>query len=364
MKKIGLYGGSFDPITNGHIWVLRQAAQLFDSVIFSIGVNADKKSYFPISEREKMANSVLKGTMSEFKNIRVHVAPKEYLVNTARTLGATHLIRGIRTPEDFTFERHLCNANRKIESLIDHAYFIPPKDLEDVSSGFVKGLVGYRGWERQIRRYLPEEVYEQMLIKFLFDNYPIEFKPGWDTIESSYSQEKRSYHNYAHLIHMIGLTDHFTLTQSERISLLIAIYWHDVIVESESKNAVEESAELFLKKVCIPMGVVTDPNLIPVSHLIRETNHLGGARNLPSQLGPIIHDLDLAILGADEAHYNDYAIGVRSEYGRVSDSDFKFGRKKALRKLLSKKPLFLTKEFQNLFEAKARENMNDELARL
>lgn len=306
-----------------------------------------------------MAQSVLKGTLSEFKDIRVHVAPKDYLVNTAKFLGATHLVRGIRTPEDFTFERHLCNANRKIESSIDHAYFIPPKDLEDVSSGFVKGLVGYHGWERQIRRYLPEEVYEQMLLRFLKINYPIEFPKGFSLIEEAYALNKRAYHNYTHLIHMIGLMDRFSLTTTDRERLLKAIYWHDLIIESENPKAVRMSADLFHRH-----GREHMINEDDIVRLIMSTDHFPKSplsKPISTDNEKILHDLDLAILGADEAHYNDYAIGVRSEYGRISDSDFKFGRKKALRKLLSKKPLFLTKEFQTLFESKARDNMNAEL---
>ena len=93
--KRGVYAGSFDPVTNGHLWMIRQGVALFDELIVAIGDNPDKNYTFSVSERAEM----LRKTTQEYPNLRVEVFEKLFLVDYAQMVGANYIVRGIRTDE-------------------------------------------------------------------------------------------------------------------------------------------------------------------------------------------------------------------------------------------------------------------------
>ena len=154
-----VYAGSFDPPTNGHLWMIREAQALFDELIVSVGVNPEKRSTFSIEERKAMLEAITR----EFPNVRITVFENRFLVHYAKTVDAQFIVRGIRTTADYEYERSMRYINSDLEPEISTVFLMPPREIAEVSSTMVKGLVGPVGWRSMIRRYLPEPVYQKIL---------------------------------------------------------------------------------------------------------------------------------------------------------------------------------------------------------
>jgi pantetheine-phosphate adenylyltransferase len=161
MRK-AVYAGSFDPLTKGHYWMIEQGAEMFDKLVVAIGTNPEKRPVFSLEERVEMLKEATKG----FKNTCIKTFEDQYLVNYAKSVGANYLLRGLRSEEDFAYEYKMRHFNGKQEPLVSTVFLMPPKELEDVSSSFVKGLIGPRGWEEVVKEYLPEGVYNKVLEKY------------------------------------------------------------------------------------------------------------------------------------------------------------------------------------------------------
>jgi len=161
MKK-GVYAGSFDPPTNGHLWMMEQGAKLFDELIVAIGINPDKKYTFSLDERIEMLRKITKKS----QNTTVDTYENQFLVNYARSVGAGYILRGIRSESDYEYERVMRNINSDLDPNIVTVFLMPPREIAEISSSFVRGLVGPEGWEKIIKKYVPEPVYEKFLEKF------------------------------------------------------------------------------------------------------------------------------------------------------------------------------------------------------
>lgn len=161
MRK-GVYGGSFDPPTNGHLWIIRKGANLFDRFVIAVAVNPDKKYAFYLDERVEMLEEIIK----PYKNTSVNVCGDKFLVNYAIKIGADYVLRGIRSHNDYEEERKMRNVNSDINSKIEPIFVMPPRELEEISSSLVKGLIGPEGWEEIIKKYVPKSVYKKILKKY------------------------------------------------------------------------------------------------------------------------------------------------------------------------------------------------------
>ncbi|WP_107688480.1 pantetheine-phosphate adenylyltransferase [Neisseria wadsworthii] len=154
-----VYAGSFDPPTNGHLWMIRQAQTMFDELIIAIGVNPDKKSTYTIAERYAMLEAITQ----EFPNVRIHSFENRFLVDYAHDVDAKFIVRGIRTASDYEYERTIRYINSDLQPDILTIFLMPPREFAEVSSTMVKGMVGPNGWRQMIRRYVPDAVYEKIL---------------------------------------------------------------------------------------------------------------------------------------------------------------------------------------------------------
>jgi pantetheine-phosphate adenylyltransferase len=154
--KKAIYAGSFDPLTLGHIWIIQRAADLFDHLTIAIGANADKKYLFSVEKRK----AHIEQTLSELrlKNVEVAVINNKFLVKFAEENKIPYLVRGLRGTNDFEYEFVMNQVNREMAPKIDTVYLIPPRDLANISSSLVKGLVGPEGWEDAIKKYIPAHV--------------------------------------------------------------------------------------------------------------------------------------------------------------------------------------------------------------
>lgn len=149
-----VYAGSFDPPTMGHLFMIQKGAALFDELIVAVGVNPDKRYRFSMEERLGFLDHIAQG----LENVRVDTFSGRYLVDYASSVKADALLRGIRNSQDLIFEQTMRNVNADLNPDISTVFLMPPRDLADVSSSFVKGLVGPEGWEKLVGRFVPDVV--------------------------------------------------------------------------------------------------------------------------------------------------------------------------------------------------------------
>lgn len=154
-----VYAGSFDPITNGHLWMIEHAHRLFDSLTVAIGINPDKRYLFSLEQRLAMLREATK----PFSNVRVTHYQNLFLVAYARQIGANVILRGIRNENDYTYERGMRYVNAELDPGITTIFLMPPREYAEISSSFVKGLVGPAGWETILQKYVPPAVHEAFL---------------------------------------------------------------------------------------------------------------------------------------------------------------------------------------------------------
>ncbi len=150
MRRVAIYPGSFDPITNGHVDVIRRGAALFDEIVVAIGFNPEKKSYwFDLAERETMVAECC----GDLPNMRV-VAFSGLMINAAREHGASVILRGLRALSDFELEFRNGLANRDLSGLETLFLLTEPKNIF-VSSSLVKEIATNGG---DVSRFVPASV--------------------------------------------------------------------------------------------------------------------------------------------------------------------------------------------------------------
>jgi len=157
----------FDPLTLGHWWMIEEGHRLFDHLTVAVAVNPDKHPTFMSSERLAMIRETVESQMAlTAHHIDVVVFDSEFLVNYARSLGVRYILRGIRNASDFQNEQAMRNINRDLAPDIETVFLMPPRDIAEVSSSMVKGLIGPKGWQAVVCRYVTEPVYRRILSHF------------------------------------------------------------------------------------------------------------------------------------------------------------------------------------------------------
>jgi len=162
MKK-AIYAGSFDPLTNGHIYVIKQSLKLFDELIISVGEHPDKKYTFSLEERLDLLKSVFEKEISTCK-VEIDYFENKYLCDYAKQKQCPVIIRGLRAGDfDYEFEMASFNADVKLgwEKIV--TVWIPTlKSLSGLSSSFVKSLCGPDGWEKRVEQMVPSQVLSKL----------------------------------------------------------------------------------------------------------------------------------------------------------------------------------------------------------
>ena len=155
MKRIALYPGSFDPVTNGHCDVLAGALDLFDEVIVGIGVNAGKSPLFSLPERQEMLREVI-AAMGEPAASRTGVISFDALaVEAARAVGATALIRGIRDSTDLDYEMQMAGMNSSLAGDIRTIFLPASPSVRIISSTLVRQVARMGG---NVDPFVPDAV--------------------------------------------------------------------------------------------------------------------------------------------------------------------------------------------------------------
>ncbi|MEN9946825.1 MAG: pantetheine-phosphate adenylyltransferase [Pseudomonadota bacterium] len=164
-----IYAGSFDPLTNGHLWLIDKAANIFDQLIVALGDNPIKKYTFNLDERLALLSQVL----APYPNVQIDHFSGEFLVNYALEQQVNFIIRGIRNSTDYEYERTMRYINADLSALVDTVFLIPPRDYAEVSSSLVKGFVGTKGWQDIVAKYVPPVVLEAIINKFAKEKYAL-----------------------------------------------------------------------------------------------------------------------------------------------------------------------------------------------
>ncbi len=151
MKK-AVFPGSFDPITLGHVDIIKRAVPLFDEIIIAIGINADKKYMFDLDTRIKFINETFKNEPT------IKVFTYEGLtVDFCKEQNADFILRGLRNPADFEFEKAIAQTNRKLTG-IDTVFLLTSAETSFISSSIVRDVLRNNG---SIIGLVPEIVYNQ-----------------------------------------------------------------------------------------------------------------------------------------------------------------------------------------------------------
>lgn len=157
MKRV-IYPGTFDPVTNGHIDIVRRAAELFDEVVVTIARNPAKTCLFSVNERIEM----LKESLKEFKNVLVD-SFDGLVVDHAKQVGAIGIVRGLRAVSDFEYEFQMALMNRKLAGEISTILLMPHARYTYLNSTIVRNLAAFGG---DVNEFVPAIVQKMLEEKF------------------------------------------------------------------------------------------------------------------------------------------------------------------------------------------------------
>ncbi len=156
--RLAVYAGTFDPITVGHLWMIERGAELFEKLIVAIGINPEKHCMFPINERIEM----LRGLIKKFPNVQIDTFTDQFLINYAQSVGARFILRGIRSGGDYEYERMMRHINSDLNPDMTTVFLMPPREIAEVSSSMVRGLLETKGWKKIVKKYVPQAVLEKI----------------------------------------------------------------------------------------------------------------------------------------------------------------------------------------------------------
>ncbi len=152
--KRAIYSGTFDPITNGHIDIVKRALKVFDEVVIGIANSDAKRPMFEIDKRVKLAKLATK----KIKNVKVE-AFNTLLVDFAKQQQITHIVRGLRAVSDFEFELQMGYANSSLDKNLETIYFMPTLKNAFVSSSVVRELIKFAG---DFTHLVPKEIVKEL----------------------------------------------------------------------------------------------------------------------------------------------------------------------------------------------------------
>jgi len=148
--KIAVFPGSFDPITIGHVSLIKRALPLFDKIIIGIGVNTSKNKLFPLEKRISWISDVF---INE-KKVEVHRFDG-LTVDFCRRIGAKHIIRGLRNASDFDYEKTIAQLNHELNDEIETVFLMSRPKFSHISSTIVREIIRVKGDASSL---VPDEV--------------------------------------------------------------------------------------------------------------------------------------------------------------------------------------------------------------
>ena len=154
---IAIYPGSFDPITNGHLDILKSGSEIFDKVIIAVSYNINKKGFLTVEERVDL----IKKSISHLSNVEVD-SFEGLTVEYAKKKGADVLLRGLRTSFDFEYELQLSQTNNALYGDLKTVFLITKPEYNFISSSMVREILANNG---DISKFVPKAVEEFLISK-------------------------------------------------------------------------------------------------------------------------------------------------------------------------------------------------------
>lgn len=148
--RIALFPGTFDPITLGHVDVIRRAMPLFDKIVIGVGLNSSKQPMFPVEQRLGWINEIFRDT----DKVEAH-SYEGLTIGYCEQISARFILRGIRYVSDFEYEKGIADMNRMLSKHIETVFLTSSPEYSTVSSTLVRDVIRYNG---DVRQFLPEEV--------------------------------------------------------------------------------------------------------------------------------------------------------------------------------------------------------------
>ena len=164
---IGIYPGTFDPVTFGHLDIVTRATHFLDRLIISVAENKHKKPFFNLNERIEMIDLSLKNVDSNSCEIKV-VGFNNLLVEHAKTCNAQVIVRGLRAVADFEYEFQMAGMNAKLYPDLETLFLMASENLQLTSARFVKEVALHRG---DIKPFVPKNVVENFKKKLKDGDY-------------------------------------------------------------------------------------------------------------------------------------------------------------------------------------------------
>lgn len=161
--RIGLYPGTFDPVTLGHIDIIRRACSLVDRLVIGIAINRDKAPMFDLEARVAMVEAETK-PIAEAAGIQIVAHPFEnLLIHCAQDVNAGMIIRGLRAVSDFEYEFQMVGMNRALDSSVETVFLMADAHHQAIASRLVKEIARLGG---DVSRFVPARVVEALAAKF------------------------------------------------------------------------------------------------------------------------------------------------------------------------------------------------------
>ena len=165
--RIGLYPGTFDPITLGHIDIIRRASLLVDRLVIGVAINRDKAPLFTLEERVEMLEKDC-ADLSEQSGTEIIVHPFEnLLINCAHDVGAQVIVRGLRAVADFEYEFQMVGMNRSLDNSIETVFLMAEAKHQAIASKLVKEIARLDG---DISKFVTPHVANRLLNKLNMSN--------------------------------------------------------------------------------------------------------------------------------------------------------------------------------------------------
>ncbi|MBV9653212.1 MAG: pantetheine-phosphate adenylyltransferase [Acetobacteraceae bacterium] len=159
-ERVGLYPGTFDPVTNGHLDVVARAARLVDRLVIGVAVNVGKAPLFKLEERVALVRAEIAGIAAR-EGIAIEVKPFDsLLIHFARELGASLIVRGLRAVSDFDYEFQMAGMNYRMEPQIETVFLMASESHQFIASRLVKEVASLGG---DISSFVPRQTLQHVL---------------------------------------------------------------------------------------------------------------------------------------------------------------------------------------------------------
>lgn len=354
-----VYAGSFDPVTFGHLWMIKQGWRMFSSLTVAVGVNPEKDYRYSIEDRLALIGDSLglhRGTAgigNSYGSLNFTSFEDGYLVDLARRVGAHFILRGIRSSADYDYEMRMLQVNKALAPEIETVFLAPPADIAAISSSLLKGLVGPEGWESVVGKFAPTPVVHRLLIDHsdLYRRFAtLWLRLGGKSEDAAgvyydlitrYQERHRSYHGVAHLRRVLEVFDLVRSHADEPDLIEFALWFHDVVYDTTRGDNEERSADLAVEAA--QKAGLAPQQAGRIRLLAEVTRHdrtdLAGDEAL-------IADIDLEILSADEKTYlGSYEWLLHEEWPHIDAETFNDGRIDFLQSLQQRERIYQSAAF-------------------